>query len=149
MKATGNAKPEEKVRHRRRLSKRVSQLALKSGLDTSHLNLSETESAKSAVFCCQLLAVKNTERPKHDPIYQTLRTLEEIHVLISEEIKEENILKLTAAAMKLRYAVGFGLETQFQQIDLRSKVTKYNSFSIFIEDRPLKKFLRFQSCMCF
>ena len=71
-----------------------------------------------------MLEIKNADRPKNDPIYQSLRALEEINSLLIEEKEESSMFKLTATLLKIRYSLGFGLETHFQQIDLRSKVKK-------------------------
>ena len=54
---------QEKIRVRRRLSKRVSQLACMIGLDISHLNISENGPTKSDFFC-KMLEIKNAHRPK-------------------------------------------------------------------------------------
>ena len=116
----------DKIRSRKRLSKRVSQLAIRSGLEASLLEpppLETSDIESRTTVCAALLSMETDERPKSDAIYQSLRALEVLYGLL--ESAQLDPLQLTHHMLALKYATQFGLESDvFNRPELRSKVRK-------------------------
>ena len=111
----------DKIRSRRRLSKRISQLAMRSGLDASVLDPPIEESSSTSVHR-RLLMIDMEERPKSDSIYQSLRALELLYKQL-DDYTPTNADVITHHVLLLRYAMQFGYEGDGYNIqELRSKV---------------------------
>ena len=135
-------KSSEKIRVRqRRMSKRVSLLAMRSGLDASMLEPPVEESLPAGLIQnSNILTLSSEERNKGDVVYQMLRTLEQLFGRLTQ-YDQTDADCITHFVLQLRYAAQFGFEDErYNSTELRLKIKKIRHNQSQIQDLIAKLF---------